>query len=463
MKKLLFMSVGKGITVKPKKIICENCGCEIQKGKTDNHYGRNDQVKGIIFTIKEYKPDCVYFFTSKESKDTVDLVKNEFYEIYHKPFDEIYNSNFVILSDVYNFDSCYVDIQRVFEKYSDCEIAVSPLGGTNPMASCMSLWAGVFNKKILFAPRTLKNDNKNELEENKELKCKKPYEIQDKINDKINFEKFKDAFDSCNFELARSKLSDVKDLEYKSFLLNLIDFYGLWDKFDNKCSKKRYLNACLDSILSEFNNEKNKKIYFNFKNEFPKVIKQIEDNLNFLNKKIGDKNKDISNSIKFYLPDLLNNAKRRCFEGKYDDAVARLYRVSELIAQIKLVDLGLINLDSLKSNLSFILDKSLFKEKVGGFCSEQRFKKYAFKGREKTYELLEEEFGIKFSLGEERDIAHEKIISSRNTSILAHGLKPIQEHVAKKLFEDLVDYSKIIYPEIINDMDLAKFPKFNIE
>ena len=43
------------------------------------------------------------------------------------------------------------------------------------------------------------------------------------------------------------------------------------------------------------------------------------------------------------MADLLNNAQRRIDEGKYDDAVARLYRANELIAQITLTKFGVID------------------------------------------------------------------------------------------------------------------------
>jgi len=36
------------------------------------------------------------------------------------------------------------------------------------------------------------------------------------------------------------------------------------------------------------------------------------------------------------IADILNNARRRMKEGKYDDAMARLYRTVELIAQYRL-------------------------------------------------------------------------------------------------------------------------------
>lgn len=57
----------------------------------------------------------------------------------------------------------------------------------------------------------------------------------------------------------------------------------------------------------------------------------------------------------FLLADLLVNAERRATEGKYDDAVARLYRAVELIAQLLLskrgIDTSNVEVERLPQNL----------------------------------------------------------------------------------------------------------------
>lgn len=55
----------------------------------------------------------------------------------------------------------------------------------------------------------------------------------------------------------------------------------------------------------------------------------------------------------------MNNAYRRIEEGKYDDAVARLYRAIELIAQLGLINEGLINENILWDNKEFKIDLNI--------------------------------------------------------------------------------------------------------
>ena len=55
-----------------------------------------------------------------------------------------------------------------------------------------------------------------------------------------------------------------------------------------------------------------------------------------------------------------------------------------------------------------------------------------------------------------------KGLSSRNKSILAHGLNPIGRDTANDLYDIVLDYSKKYDSGIEKNMENAKFPQFNI-
>ncbi len=75
-----------------------------------------------------------------------------------------------------------------------------------------------------------------------------------------------------------------------------------------------------------------------FNKNFPEVSRQLNKNI----KALGVlNNPDNQLRCKYILASMLNNARRRADESKYDDAIARLYRSLELIAQIKLKEYGL--------------------------------------------------------------------------------------------------------------------------
>src|SRR5262249_29939188 len=73
-------------------------------------------------------------------------------------------------------------------------------------------------------------------------------------------------------------------------------------------------------------------------------------------KETWEKEKDLKKRFsKFLLFDLLLNADRRATEGKFDDAVGRLYRLTEMLAQAQLarheIDSSNVDLNKVPENL----------------------------------------------------------------------------------------------------------------
>ncbi|MDI6793613.1 MAG: TIGR02710 family CRISPR-associated CARF protein, partial [bacterium] len=139
------------------------------------------------------------------------------------------------------------------------------------------------------------------------------------------------------------------------------------------------------------------------------------------------------------LADLFANAARRAEEGKFDDAVARLYRAVELLAQFFLarkgIDAGDIDLESLPLNL---------REKYSQMKDPKGKIKIA---QERGYILLEE-------MGEELGQAFleskrlRNALKSRNDSILAHGLTPISSDDYQKLAEEVTKLAFVFLPAL---------------
>ena len=207
----------------------------------------------------------------------------------------------------------------------------------------------------------------------------------------------------------------------------------------------------------------------------PGFIEQIKDNILFLNKKYSP-DLSIEDKIIYYLPDLLNNAKRRIDEGKYDDAVGRLYRANELIAQISIMKVGILDHDFLEKKI-FKINKNQLMDildidgpavdfiKINNSYAFNNQKSHTVKlASNSSFQLLEKiesELNLSSNIGseyEKRRIQYQ--INTRNTSILAHGLNPISPKTANKLFDLILDFSKCLMPNIEEEMELAKFPKF---
>jgi len=132
--------------------------------------------------------------------------------------------------------------------------------------------------------------------------------------------------------------------------------------------------------------------------------------------------------------DLIRNAERRASRGRYDDAVARLYRAVELLAQLRLqnsygVDTSNLQVEALREDL-----QSQYR---------QRLELQAASGRDGTLRLglwdayallveLEDPLGKVFQEHEKR---LRDALLRRNRSILAHGLSPIGEDEYQRIHE----------------------------
>ncbi|MEW6245672.1 MAG: TIGR02710 family CRISPR-associated CARF protein [Nitrospirota bacterium] len=131
------------------------------------------------------------------------------------------------------------------------------------------------------------------------------------------------------------------------------------------------------------------------------------------------------------LADLLNNAGRRLEEGRYDDALARLYRLAEMLAQwILQKDFGI---DTAAVDLSKIPDQ-LRSEFAATAASTREIQI----GLERDYRLLKElghRIGHKFDEAEFRGIG--VLLKKRNVSLLAHGLTPISKGDVASLYQKL--------------------------
>lgn len=123
--------------------------------------------------------------------------------------------------------------------------------------------------------------------------------------------------------------------------------------------------------------------------------------------------------------DLLHNAERRASQDRFDDAVGRLYRAMELIAQLALkfdygIETGNVDLERLP-------------EKLRDVYMEKRVQKKKFREGKPVLELaLQESFDLLAALDHQIGLAWMRkrsylvsLLKKRNMSLFAHGFSPI--------------------------------------
>lgn len=379
---------------------------------------------GLLSAIIHYNPDKIVFFGSDGSKETVSSLKEQYHEEKKKG---LADHEFIMISSVDDFNECFGKMRRKIEEYEDHEIIIDYTSGTKTMTMSVAICSMLYHKKLNLISGERGDDGivipgtENQREQN----LYRAY-------DELLFDKVKDLFNSYRFEDARSTLNEIVILEDRGTYRKMIDAYDQWDKFNHNITFET-LGGVKDDRVSQ--------------------------NKAFLGKLVHNKD------LKFYIVDLINNAARRIEKGKYDDAVARLYRTIELIAQTRLMDMQLIEEGLFKDKMVFAIRLDMLKEKLGDeavnkYCAGQKEGDMANGvvkvGLSRSYALLydlNDELGLKFN-GDRR---LQNLLQSRNRSILAHGLTPVEKNSAEELFRIVVDYARIVSSDKLSEM--AAFPK----
>jgi CRISPR-associated protein (TIGR02710 family) len=203
-----------------------------------------------------------------------------------------------------------------------------------------------------------------------------------------------------------------------STLKAVIDAYAAWDRFDHKEAAQRFTDA-----LKNRND-----LAAVFSHDASSLIARLE--------RQGDRvahlaaqNEPTTASVE----DLLHNARRRAAERRFDDAVARLYRAVEALAQVRLRENHDIP-DTKAVSLTQLPD-SLRTE----WANRGRDNSSFALGLQDAYRLLNDrgdELGRKFFQLGLADEQRSPLVS-RNQSILAHGFHPVGEALYNQLAEKL--------------------------
>lgn len=423
----------------------------------------------LIFCIRDYEPDFTYFLCSNDSVDIANDIAKEC-NIDDNQFNVKVVKNHESLED--SFAKSREVIQELQKEYDD--IHVDFTGGTKPMVSGLVLAA--IGEKCTYSYVGSKNfqgrdkeglgvvqDGFESIKDQRD-----PYDVFAvmEFNRGMDFfNKYQFGAAKANFIEASKKLESENLRDLSKIYISLVNLYDKWDKFNNTDEEKKTLNKILSDILKNINSKKSIVQYLT--ENYPDFIPQIENNIEFLKLKISRKGVAKSKNVPYYLPDLLNNAYRRIDEGKFDDAVARLYRSIELIAQKSLIDEDVIEEHILNSHKEFKINKFDLDSKFNSPVPNEILEIHEYAKPGKTMKIgLKSSYIVLDALGSEfasEYLADEQIknnLSSRNRSILAHGLQPVDEKMAKELYMQVLSYAKKAFPDVVKYMDMADFPKF---
>jgi len=216
-------------------------------------------------------------------------------------------------------------------------------------------------------------------------------------------------------------------------LKTLAEAYDAWDRFDH--------GAALNKLeeLSKFDNDLRAVLG---QTRADPVRSTVGRHREYLQKLTREPRPSI-----LHVSDLLTNARRRRDQGQIDDAVARLYRAIEAIAQIKLAedhyidDTGRVPIERVPEQLRGRLSRS----------------------GERTVSVgLQEAYALLLALGDDAGAKFRELrlddprtspLSARNRSILAHGF----ERAGDKVFDQL--WRATVQLAFAEEASLPAFPR----
>jgi len=402
----------------------------------------------VIKSIETHRPDYLYFFSSQDSNSKeYPNVKKKLDEAGVNPKIES-----VIVDDVNDLVLCYDKAHEIASKIEKegippDSVVVDYTGGTKNMSAALVL--ATVTKGYSFSYVGGKERTKDGLgivvSGTEEVKPSlSPWQVL-LVEDRKKMALFFNSYQfSAAKDIARKLTAVLGGLDkaiYES-LSELIEGYRLWDSFEHKSalttiekSKDKlaeHLRYKADSILSGF-------------------LERVNLSLGFL-KNMSDKTRNFKDIHTCLIFDLFYNAKRRAQEGKYDDAVARLYRALEMIGQVEFQKkFGCPTSDVKVEELPESLRDEM-KRKHTAHDGKVRIPLYD------TFRVLREANNRFGQLFFECEDEINKILAVRNSSILAHGVTPVSREAFEKLSAIVDDFLKHTGANY-----LVEFPKLSWE
>lgn len=399
-------------------------------------HNKESLVNGLYTCIDKTNTDEILFFASKESKEImIPLIKEAYFQNKQKELD---NSKIIEIENVDDFDHIFNQIKNEVIKYQkDHKIIINYNSGTKTMTMTAALISALYDTDLIsvIGKRNEKGFIESKTEQINYLNLYQYY-------DELLINQLREYFNNNNFESGKVLFKDISS---------------------NKINKEAYeklFNAyyAMDNVNFEEGYE-----YFDaklFKEECEGLDKNQLNNNSKAFRIICEKNKEGVyhwDRDYFILASILNNARRKYDDNKYDDGIARLYRSLELIAQIRLEkEYGI---DTSNVDISILEEYNVPNDFVNGIKSKKS-KNISLNEDYLLLKHLNDDLGIYY------DNNYNKIrnmLTFRNNSILAHGL----DSLSKKQFEDLnhevLKIARILKPNIDETIKETKFPTFKLD
>jgi CRISPR-associated protein (TIGR02710 family) len=374
----------------------------------------------VIKSLSEHDAGYIYLIPSIGSENQISLIVEKAYprgcHAVKKTF---------AVADPDDLQGCYRRCLEVFEdirkmSIEDRRIVADPTGGTKIMSSALLLAAVDRGIKVAYVTGTERNkDGLGVVVSGKEriVYNDHPFDLVARTLK----ERLCSCFNSYRFEAAIIIGREIENRTGEKLgsimkaLVKISEGYRDWDLF-------RYKN-CARTLESGLESLRRLSIQYHADIERLSVfIAAVASNIRHLNTLPHD---SVSPEL---VAEMVANSCRRSEEGKYDDAVARLYRALEMIAQWRFQEV--FGQSTTKFPLSKLDDK--IRAEFYPNKPKETLKDIPMK---RAFEILDrsgDRIGGRFM--ENYDGRIQKILDRRNKSILAHGAEPLDKADFDRLY-----------------------------
>lgn len=393
----------------------------------------------LYSTINKIYPNYVVFFASEKSKHTIKYIE-ELFERDHDEFIEGEDYQIVNIEAIDDFNACFevfeskiweLDYQQNDKKY---QIIMDYTSGTKTMSAAMAC-CGMFYSKDLISVGG--DRSQGEVSAGTEIIN---YQNLYKIYDKFALMRIRNYFNAHRFMSCVDILGYIVDSSiHKESLLHLCKAYYAWDNMEFERAYEHLKKV--DTGLFELS----------------EIEAELKRNLKALGTIVNSRSLNLKNC--YILASLINNSIRKAEEYKYDDAIARLYRSFELIAQIKLSG---YNIKSSDIDVSLLKENGVSQDFIGSLEKTREDGKIRI-GLVMDFLLLNELGDELGSYYVENESKIKNMTQKRNNSILAHGLDSQSGEDFDEFLEVVLDLARNLDRDMNKFMRETEFAKFDLK
>lgn len=394
---------------------------------------RDSLAHGILFSIIHHRPKKVVFFGSDDSKNTIISLKKQYLK---EIGEELDYDEFILVNEIDSFSKYFREIKyKILELDNDYDIVIDYTSGTKTMTMAAAFASMLYRKKLIFING--KREKGIVIKGTEKTSSQNLYLVYDELM----ISKIKELFNINRFEAGRVLLEDiVDDNTDKEIYARLFNIYNYFDKVDYENAFKLFDKDFLGILIKKW----------------PHLRGKFIDNRRSIQTMTEKNNKY---RCYYILASLLNNARRRYEENKYDDAIARLYRSLELIAQIRLIKQ--YSLSSSNIDVEYLKKRNLDEEYIDKLSNLRNEQDNIRLSLFQDYELLcylNDDLGI-FFMNNKSEIFN--CLEFRNKSILAHGLNNLSKEEYYKFEAIVLEIANILNENISDFLNQTMFPYFD--